>query len=160
MTRMNCLLILMAVCCLTLFAAYQLEPGNNNLIITDFSHHTHLRRIMDVVKEKLSPNWMAPFDFNTHGIDFIPDERQLCDNVTFRSLNVSYVTWQTVIPHNTFIYSAFIDNRGGRKLIKVIVIGPLNITDRLYCHIWYRNSEYTAVVKADLIRSRRRGPLT
>ena len=77
-------------------------------------------------------------------------EAEICNNVSFERRNLSFL-WQPVIPHHSYIYSAHIDSRDNRKMIKVFTIVEEKVKENfnLYCHIWYRKTSYVAVVKAE-----------
>ena len=80
----------------------------------------------------------------------ITTETHVCTNITAPRRNLSFV-WQPIIPGHSYIYSAHIDNRDDRKMIKVVTIIEVNMTENfnLYCHIWYRHTSYVTVVKAE-----------
>ena len=61
-------------------------------------------------------------------------------------------TWQTVIPGQSYIYSAHVDNRDGRKMIKVFTIVNESIAEnfRLYCYVWYKHSLEQTVVETKI----------
>ena len=75
----------------------------------------------------------------------------LCNNVIAPRRNLSFV-WQPIIPDHSYIYSAHIDNRDGKKMIKVFTIIEVNMTENfnLYCHVWFSNASYVIAVKAEL----------
>ena len=80
----------------------------------------------------------------------ITTETNVCTNVTTLRRDFSFI-WQPIIPGHSYIYSAHIDNRDDRKMIKVVTIIEVNMTENfnLYCHVWYSYASYVTVVKAE-----------
>ena len=78
----------------------------------------------------------------------IANETYLCNNVTAPKRNLSFI-WQPIIPRQSYIYSAHIDNRDDRKMIKVVTIRDVKMKENLYCHIWHENAAHVTVVKAE-----------
>ena len=76
-------------------------------------------------------------------------ETHVCNNVTAPRRNLSFI-WPPIIPGHSYIYSAHIDNRDDRKMIKVFTIIEVTVTENsnLYCHVYYENSSYVTAVKA------------
>ena len=78
------------------------------------------------------------------------NETCLCNNVVAPRKNLSLV-WQPIIPDHSYIYSAHIDNRDDRKMIKVFTIIEVKMAENfnLYCHVWYENASHVIAVKAE-----------
>ena len=131
----RCLLLILAICFLSL-SFYNgiittINSGNNNTIT--------------VARHKKSPNDGGK-SF-TKGKGTI--ETHVCKNITAPRSNLSFV-WKPIIPSHSYIYSAHIDNRDDRKMIKVFTIIEVNMTENfnLYCHVYYENSSFVTAVKA------------
>ena len=130
-----CLLLILAICFLSL-------SFYNGIITTRNSGNSNT---ITVARHKKSPN--------DRGKSFTKGketkETHVCNNVTAPRRNLSFV-WQPIIPGHSYIYSAHIDNRDGRKMIKVVTIIEVDMTENFnfYCHIWYRHASYVTVVRA------------
>ena len=101
------------------------------------------------LKDKKSMNnWIKFFREGNQGT--VTNQTELCNNVSFETKKLSF-QWQPVIPYHSYIYSAHIDNRDNRKMIKVFTIIEEKVQEyfKLYCYIWYRNTQHAAVVKAE-----------
>ena len=131
----RCLLLILAFCFLSL-SFYNgiittINSGNNNTIT--------------VARHKKYPN--DGEKMFTKGKE--TKETQVCNNITAPRRNFSFI-WQPIIPGHSYIYSAHIDNRDDRKMIKVFTIIEVNMTENfnLYCHVYYESSSYVTAVKA------------
>ena len=101
------------------------------------------------LKDKTSTNiWTNSFQEGNQGN--VTKETEICNNVSFETKHLSF-QWQPVIPHHSYIYSVHLDNRDNRKMIKLFTIIEEKVKEnfKLYCHMWYRNTQHVAVVKAE-----------
>ena len=133
----RCLLLILAICFLSL-------SFHNGIIITRNSGNSNT---ITAARHKKSPNDREK-SF-TKGKE--TKETHVCNNVTAPRKNLSFI-WQPIIPGHSYIYSAHIDNRDDRKMIKVFTIIEVNMTENfnLYCHVYYENSSYVTAVKAEV----------
>ena len=122
MTRMKqSLFTIMVLSCLLIFAAYQLDTDGN---------------------------WTKYLDADNKSL--VTEYMDRCDNVTFLGERSLEFSWQPVVQNQSFVYSGHIDNRGGRRMIKLFVIlENKTVTNTNYsCYIWYKHKTCPIVTAA------------
>ena len=73
----------------------------------------------------------------------------LYQNISAAANPSAAATWQTISPNNSYIYSAFIDDRNvNRIFILAFIIAQLSGRNniKLYCQIWYTNNARPVIV--------------
>ena len=138
----KCLLLIMAVCFISL-------SFFNGIIITRNSRNNNTITVACLTQHQNSAN-DGEKSSQKGNMEYITNETYLCNNVTAPRRNLSFI-WQPIIPGHSYIYSAHIDNRDDRKMIKVVTILDVNRKDyfNLYCHIWHENAAHVTAVKAE-----------
>ena len=78
---------------------------------------------------------------------------QFCKHVNLVNTNASSLTWQPIVPNDSYIYSAYIDNRINGTAVTLITIedGYRKQNFMSYCHLWFKNESLPVVVEAALV---------
>ena len=108
--------------------------------------------VLNKIRIYVLSSFIQNTDFETENDMKVFNQISFCTSTSLNMVetHIDQFTWQTVIPKQSFVYSAFTDNRSGRGLIKLITI--VNIKEsknfNLFCYMWYKNSLPPVVVKA------------
>ena len=84
-------------------------------------------------------------DKGAHQIEF-------CKQVNLVRTEVTSETWQPIVPNDSYVYSAYIDNRFSGTSFTLITIENGHHKRKLtsYCHLWYKNKALPMVVQATI----------
>ena len=65
----------------------------------------------------------------------------------------SSLTWQPVVPHDSYVYSAYIDDRINGTAVTLITIedGYRKQNFMSYCHLWFKNESLPVVIEAEIV---------
>ena len=78
---------------------------------------------------------------------------EFCKHVNLVNTNALALTWQPVVPHDSYVYSAYIDGRINGTAVTLITIedGYRKQNFISYCHLWFKNESLPVVVEAALV---------
>ena len=78
---------------------------------------------------------------------------EFCKHVNLVITNASSLTWQPVVPNDSYVYSAYIDDRINGTAVTLITIedGYRKQDFISYCHLWLKNESLPVVVEATIV---------
>ena len=78
---------------------------------------------------------------------------EFCKHVSLMSTKALSLTWQPIVPNDSFVYSAYIDDRFNGTAVTLITIedGHRKHNFIRYCHLWLKNETLPAVVEAPIV---------
>ena len=77
---------------------------------------------------------------------------EFCEHVNMVRTKASSQTWQPIVPNDSYVYSAYIDNRFNGTVFTLITIenGHRKHKFTSYCHLWYENKALPLVIEATI----------
>ena len=78
---------------------------------------------------------------------------EFCKYVNLVTTNASSLTWQPVVPNDSYVYSAYIDDRINGTAVTLITIedGYRKQNFMSYCHLWFKNESLPVVIEAEIV---------
>ena len=78
---------------------------------------------------------------------------EFCKHVNLVNTNASSLTWQPIVPNDSYIYSAYLDDRINGTAVTLITIedGYRKQNFISYCHLWFKNESLPVVVEAAVV---------